>query len=248
MFSKLLDVLSLGGISRRRNKHLLEQIVQLEEKNARLKSELCSRKQRARTLAHDSNNFLYQIDLILELVVSKSLDKELAGLADAIRSRTHFFKTLISEMLSEEPIRVRHDPIDVVMLAESIRKYYRTMLGSKIELICDADNTEIYSDYVKLSQIVNNLLANAVRFSPADGQIDIIINSTVNSVKLIIWDEGPGLSPSQIDKLFKARLSPTNGGHGYGLKIVGDLVKQLGGQIDYKYDKGAIFTVSLLIH
>jgi signal transduction histidine kinase len=210
---------------------------------------LSSRKQRARTLAHDSNNFIYQVDSVLELIVNKALDENsLISLANAIRSRTPFFKTLINEMLSDKPSQIRHDPIDVMLLAENIRKYHRVMLDTKIELVCHADNTQIFSDYLKLSQIINNLLSNAVRFSPPEGQIEIILSSTQTSVEIAIWDEGPGLSPDQTEKVFQERLSPTNGGNGYGLKMVGDLVHQLGGQINYKYEQGAVFTVSLPIN
>jgi len=225
----------------------LKKFNQLEEENVRLKSELCSRKQLARTLAHDSNNFLCQVDSVLQLVGIKSSDEELVDLANAIRSRIDFFKKLIREMLSGEPNQSRHDLVDLLLLMESIRKYYRVMLGVKIELVCDADNTEIYSDYIKLSQIINNLLSNAAQFSPLDGQIELIINSSLDSVELIIWDEGPGLSAEQTNDLFNKKLLPTNGGNGYGLKIVGDLVKQLGGQIVYRYDQGAKFSVLLPI-
>ncbi|NCU44331.1 ATP-binding protein [Candidatus Falkowbacteria bacterium] len=151
-------------------------------------------------------------------------------------------------MLSDGPHQTRCDLIDILMLTESLRKYYRVTLDIKIELVCDADNTEIYSDYLKLSQIINNLLSNAARFSPPDGQIELIINSSADSVELIVWDDGPGLSAEQTDDVFNKKLSPTNGGNGYGLKIVGDLVKQLGGQINYRYNQGAVFTVSLPIN
>ncbi|NCU44332.1 hypothetical protein EOM71_01490 [Candidatus Falkowbacteria bacterium] len=88
----LLKPLSLKYFFSKRESKYLQKINQLEEQNVLLKSELCSRKQRARTLAHDSNNFLYQVDSVLELVTVKSLDSELVGLANAIRSRTFFLR------------------------------------------------------------------------------------------------------------------------------------------------------------
>jgi len=238
----ILDVISFGSLSRKRN-------IQLEEKINVLKSELEARKQRARVVAHDSRDFLNQVSGFCEMAMVDCDNDSLIQVAKAIRSRIDFFAVLSDELLLDKPISKRKTPVDLLKLVNNICRYYRLYNKNKIgviELISCADDTTIFSDHIKIIQVVNNLMTNAIKFSPPQGRIDITLSSYGRFVKLEVGDEGPGLSAAQIERVFKETLSEKPG-HGYGLKIVGDLVKQLGGQIIYKYDHGAKFVVLLPI-
>ena len=238
----MLDIISFGSLSRREKK-------QLEEKVSILKSELEARKQRAKVVAHDSRDFLGKVSGLCEMNMAHCDRDSLVQVAKAIKSKIDFFAALSDELLLDKPVSRQKVPVDLLQLLNNTCRYYRFHNKDKlrvIELISYADDTVILSDYIKITQVVNNLMTNAIKFSPPQGRIDITLSSYGRFVKLEVGDEGPGLSAAQIERVFKETLSEKPG-HGYGLKIVGDLVKQLGGQIIYQYDQGAKFIVLLPI-
>lgn len=106
-----------------------------------------------------------------------------------------------------------------------------------------------YSDNRTLHQIFDNLISNAVKYSPFDAQIDIQIEKQNHDIQVSIQDQGKGLSEEEQAKLFGkfVRLStkPTGGEHstGLGLFIVKKLVDALHGQVwcESEVGKGSIF-------
>lgn len=238
----MLDIISFGSLSRREKK-------QLEEKVSILKSELEARKQRAKVVAHDSRDFLGKVSGLCEMNMAHCDRDSLVQVAKAIKSKIDFFAALSDELLLDKPVSRQKVPVDLLQLLNNTCRYYPVHNKSKsvaIELISRTDDTTILSDQIKIAQVVNNLMTNAIKFSPPQGRIEVILSSSGRFVKLEVGDEGPGLSAVQAEKVFKENLSGSSG-YGYGLKIVGDLVKQLGGQIVYRYDQGAKFSVLLPI-
>ena len=86
-----------------------------------------------------------------------------------------------------------------------------------------------------VAAILDNLLSNAVRYSPRNGRIRVRVHGERNGAVVAVRDEGPGLSPTDQARLFQpgARLgaTPSEGGSssGYGLAIAKRFVDQLGG-------------------
>ncbi len=113
---------------------------------------------------------------------------------------------------------------------------------------------DIEADKGKLEEIIDNLISNAIKFSPEKKQIKINLYEKEGMAVLEVKDEGPGFSKAEKTKLFKrfSKLSarPTGGeiSTGLGLFVVKCLVEAHNGSIQAKSDgqnKGAIFTVEL---
>lgn len=114
----------------------------------------------------------------------------------------------------------------------------------------------VTGDAARLSQVVSNLVSNALKYSPRHSQVRISLTRDGPRVRLAVQDEGPGIDAASLANLFRpfSRLSarPTGGesSHGLGLAIVHDLVRLHGGTItvDTGAGIGATFTVELPAH
>ena len=104
-----------------------------------------------------------------------------------------------------------------------------------------------------LTQVVENLVSNAVKYSPPGKNIFVRLKKEAQAVRLEVQDEGPGLSAEDQKKLFGkfARLSakPTGGEHstGLGLSIVKKMVEAMEGRVwcESEPGHGATFVVTL---
>ncbi|MCS6808641.1 MAG: HAMP domain-containing sensor histidine kinase [Bacteroidota bacterium] len=109
------------------------------------------------------------------------------------------------------------------------------------------------ADMLAFSQVVDNLVSNAIKYSPQGKNVWIDIERHTDTVRVIVRDEGPGLSDDDKKKLFGkfARLSaqPTGGEHstGLGLSIVKRMVEAMNGRVwcESELGKGAAFIVEL---
>jgi len=129
--------------------------------------------------------------------------------------------------------------------------------------ICPEDGLTVYADREKLDQILINLLANAVKFTPADGRVELgarvvpqLDERGRELVQIRVTDTGPGVAPDSRATIFEPfvqgdrALNRPSEGVGLGLSISRDLTLGMGGQIalDSAPEGGATFIVTLLRH
>jgi two-component system phosphate regulon sensor histidine kinase PhoR len=108
-------------------------------------------------------------------------------------------------------------------------------------------------DEGRLRQVLENLLGNAVKYSPDGGRIALRLRDGGARLRIEVQDEGLGIPPSERDRIFEKfyRLDPALtrgvGGSGLGLYISRQLVEQMGGRISVtsQHGKGSTFTVEL---
>jgi signal transduction histidine kinase len=103
-----------------------------------------------------------------------------------------------------------------------------------------------------LSQLVDNLISNAVKYTPAGGDIRVRLGREENQLILRVTDSGPGIPLEEqgriFEKFYRAKNAPAGvSGSGLGLAIVKNIVDNHQGRIwvDSKPGEGAIFTVVL---
>lgn len=108
-------------------------------------------------------------------------------------------------------------------------------------------------DAVKLHQVITNLVSNALKYSPAGATIELRATREADTVRLSVVDEGPGIAPEEITRLFQPftqlRARPTGGesSHGLGLSIAHELVRLHGGRIRVEPapGRGSVFIIEL---
>ncbi len=148
-----------------------------------------------------------------------------------------------------------HRQFNAVSLVSGIAETARILVGDKpisVKVTTPLMDVMISTDNVKLSQILTNLVSNAVKFTE-QGQIAITLSVIGSWMEISVSDTGIGIQEKDLHKLFTAhgRIMDTKNegqtGMGFGLKISKDLAAQLGGTIAVtsKYGKGTTFIVSL---
>lgn len=92
-------------------------------------------------------------------------------------------------------------------------------------------------DKDQIIQVVDNIMSNALKYSPQDEAVRFKLTKERNRIKVMIADNGPGISPSKLDKIFDrfyrvdAARSRERGGTGLGLAIAKEIIVNHQGQI-----------------
>jgi two-component system sensor histidine kinase CreC len=116
---------------------------------------------------------------------------------------------------------------------------------SRVKTILDKDlnidiqissNATLKAEKILLVQAIGNIVNNALDFTPASGKITIKASQTNSAISIIVLDDGPGIPPQVINKLFTRFFSvtrPDTGvrGKGLGLRFVRKIMKLHGGEI-----------------
>jgi signal transduction histidine kinase len=148
--------------------------------------------------------------------------------------------------LRREPVRLA----DVVARAIDL---YREVAETKgIRLATDVSpDVVVHGDRVRLEQVGANLLDNAIKHTPTDGQIDVDVQRDGNRAVLRVCDTGSGIPPEELpriwDRLFRGDTSRAERGLGLGLSLVKAVVEAHGGSVGVTSEpgRGSTFTVSL---
>jgi histidine kinase len=157
-------------------------------------------------------------------------------------------------------LRVICRPTELPGLIEHVTAQFQPQFSAQevqLELRLPSDLPEIFADPNRLEQIVINLLANALRYTPSNGYVTISAESHDYFVQLAIQDSGIGIAAEHLPHIFerfyrvdKSRARKS-GGTGIGLTIARHLVYAQGGEIWVEsagVGHGATFYVTLPVH
>jgi signal transduction histidine kinase len=112
----------------------------------------------------------------------------------------------------------------------------------------------ITADNDRLSQVITNLVDNALKYTPAGGQIVVRARSQSGRVEVEVEDSGPGIPPAQLERIFerfyqldKSRRGGGGRGVGLGLAIAREIIRAHGGEIAAHNSAagGSVFVVKL---
>jgi signal transduction histidine kinase len=106
---------------------------------------------------------------------------------------------------------------------------YELELGEGAVLVTDGD---------RVLQIVSNLLANALHWTPAGGRVDLALAARDGHVLVTVADTGPGIEPEERERIFRPFWSGDGGGTGIGLTIARELALALGGRLEFDSEPG----------
>jgi signal transduction histidine kinase len=100
------------------------------------------------------------------------------------------------------------------------------------------DGAVLVTDGDRVLQIVTNLLANALRWTPAGGRVDLGLGADNGEVLVTVADTGPGIAPHEVERIFRPFWSGDGGGTGLGLPIARELAVALGGRLELHSEPG----------
>lgn len=131
----------------------------------------------------------------------------------------------------------------------------RVLAANKVRVkLTEIDQLQVSGDRDRLKQVVLNLVANAIQYTPAGGDVYLSLNRSGDRAKLIVRDTGPGIPAEDLPYIFerfyraeKSRTRSSAAGFGLGLSIAHWIVEQHGGTIEAssREGKGTTFAVWL---
>jgi signal transduction histidine kinase/ligand-binding sensor domain-containing protein len=211
-------------------------------------------------LAHDLRN-----PLTSSLSIASNLESNSAYLKEDDKASLSFLagslnrmndmiaKILDIRMIEQKKINLNCEKMDFEQILQEVFTNFKSVAnGKKIKLKLESRSIYGIADRNYLIQIFENLLSNAIKFSPPNRKVRTRLEEQNGEIRISFIDEGPGLSPEDIKKLFKPfqRLStqPTAGekSTGLGLSIVKKYVDIMGGRVwcESEPGKGANFIVT----
>jgi signal transduction histidine kinase/DNA-binding response OmpR family regulator/ligand-binding sensor domain-containing protein len=117
----------------------------------------------------------------------------------------------------------------------------------------DMDDLQLYLDRGKVEKIINNLLSNALKFTPHDGEISMKMEDRTNYIRISVEDSGEGVHPDDLkhifDRFYQSKLPErkAQGGTGIGLALSKELTQLMGGHLfaESTFGQGSCFMLDL---
>jgi signal transduction histidine kinase len=214
------------------------------------------------TLSHELRTPLNAILGWAEMLLLKSsdpalLERGLTSISRSARAQAQLIEDLldVSGIISGK-MRLDARPIELAPVVEAALESVRpAALAKEIRLQRVVASTgTVHGDPDRLQQVVWNLLANAVKFTPKGGEVQVRVRQVDAHAEILVADSGVGIAPDLLPHVFERfRQADSStrrqyGGLGLGLAIVRHLVELHGGTVEARSageGKGAAFTVSL---
>jgi signal transduction histidine kinase len=158
---------------------------------------------------------------------------------------------LTTALVENRAATVEISRFEVGPLAEEVKEGFHA--GSRIELSVPQDLPPLESDRVRVSEIMANLVDNALKYSPDEAQVEVGARALDGHIQFWVLDRGVGIAPEDVERIFD-RFYQTDqsitrrfGGVGLGLHLVRELAVSLGGRVEVESAPGAgsTFTVTL---
>lgn len=213
-------------------------------------------------LAHELRNPLASVANATALLKSSSDQETQAWSAGVIERQTHQLTHIIDDLLDVSrittgKIRLRRSQINMAVVLDRAcdsalplmaeRGHRFTSDYPKLDLWLDADPTRI-------EQVVLNLLANAAKYTPKNGCIQLTARNHNTDILVTVKDNGIGIEPRRLPEMFQLftqgerSIARSEGGLGIGLTIVQKLTEMHGGQVEAHSDGpglGSSFSIRL---
>jgi two-component system, NtrC family, sensor histidine kinase GlrK len=220
---------------------------QLEWLRVRLLELAQERNRFLRHMSHELKTPLASIregtELLMDGAVGE-LDSAQREVTTILRDNGIKLQQLIENLLSFSAWQARHSGLEIStfrlrpLVKSALETHQLTLLAQRVHLDLKVQDVELRADRAKLKLILDNLLSNALKYSPRGGTIFIHAHTDKEHLVLDVADTGSGISKEERSAIFDAFYSgraPTAGhlkGTGIGLSVVSEFVQAHGGSIE----------------
>ena len=199
------------------------------------------------TLAHELRNPLAPICAAAELLKNaKSLAPELRAATAILERQSRHMTHLVDDLLdisriTSGRIRLQQETVELGELVKAVIETHRQSAETarhQVSLSFAGAPIHVNGDRVRLTQIVSNILHNAIKYTPPGGRIEIALRTQGQDAVVSIRDNGMGIPAEKLDHIFEpfAQLATSyehgDGGLGIGLTLTRKLVELHGGRIE----------------
>jgi signal transduction histidine kinase len=251
---------SLAAESEQRN--LRDRVVQMEQAVKELSELNQLRTEFVQNLSHELRTPLTFVRSYVQLILEEAMGEissEVRKALTVVDQRTNVVTRLVDEVISLEQVEMGKVEFQPVSLAEIAARAIEGAViaarksGVSIELQVIDDLPLVHADPVRLGQVFDNLLGNAVKFSTANSSIHVRLWRDGTFVRADVEDHGIGIPADKLDQIFD-RFYQVDGstthrysGAGLGLAIVKTIVESLGGQVCVESEVGVGSTFTFLL-
>ncbi|MCF6235585.1 MAG: HAMP domain-containing histidine kinase [Gammaproteobacteria bacterium] len=210
-------------------------------------------------IAHDLRSPLARIRVISETTLSnENTPKEFKSAAsDTIEECDRLLQMINSALdvaeAEADTIQLLKQKVNISHLVQDACELFETMAEKKgIKLACRLDNScYVYGNIQNLQRMLANLLDNAIKYTSANGRVDVVLTCTKKNIEIMVMDTGMGIPKDDqervFDRFFRCDQSRTHDGCGLGLSFSRAVARSHSGDISLssRLKKGSRFTIKL---
>jgi signal transduction histidine kinase len=212
-------------------------------------------------VSHELRSPLTSIVSYAELIRDEArLSPTAARFLDVISRNAERITKLVGDLLLLSRIEAGMIPLELAQLsvAEVMTEAVQAATPGAVQQGVTLDGSAprgppVLADRARLVQVIDNLIANAVKFTDEGGQVQVTASAAGREWRIDVQDSGIGIPPDEIarlfDRFFRASNATTAGrpGSGLGLSIVKEVAELHGGRVEVSSTLGAGTTVSLFL-
>lgn len=250
-----------------------DEIFKLDQERESLISQLAFKDRIIAMMAHDLRNPLTAASIAIETLelaydptnhrADKFTPKLKTHLIKSTKVQIRAINSMITEILQaargpSANLKVSPEQLNLQALCSAVMESFQPKLGHKkqsLETDIPQDLPSVYADADLVQRVLTNLIDNAIKYTPANGQISIsALHRTTEKVQVSIRDTGPGIpqenQASIFEESFRLQRDHTKDGYGMGLALCQRIVRAHYGQIwvDSKKGEGSCFHFTLPVH
>ena len=235
----------------------------IEQQNKELKATLSNRDKMYSVIAHDLRSPMASIRMVLNLVVQsasvETVGPELYALLDQANKESEEVHDLLDNLLKWTKsqtgrLNVVLQDLDLKDIVPGVVEIFEIIAQTKrikLDLQPASEPLVVHADNDMLKTVVRNFLSNAIKFSPEDSTIEIIMSREGENAKVSVRDHGVGIAADRLESIFhKGETTYGTGGEegsGLGLQLCQDFAKKNGGDCTVESVEGEGSTFSVLI-
>ena len=242
----------------------VRQVRRIDNQNVELQAADLAKDEFISTVSHELRTPLTSIRGYVELLLEEDPDpvteQQRGFLATVLRGAVRL-ERLVNDLLFTAQVRAGHidvqksraDIVEIARLAVESAQAHARQKVVQLNLLVPPHVIVIDADVVRMGQAIDNVISNAIKFTPENGRVDVILTQDAGDVRLTINDTGAGMTATDIARLFERFFRTDSAqtqhiqGTGLGLPIVKAIVEAHGGTITVKSEPGVgtSFVISL---
>jgi signal transduction histidine kinase len=234
-------------------------LCRLIEEKLRLERELAERErlallgQMAASVSHNLRNPLSSMKTILQVQLEKpDLPFDIRHDCALVVGEIDRMSTKLTQLLKFAKPSVNGQRIGAVALAKQTAALFgrdAERRNVRLEFDCPAQEVWLLASEEALSEVLSNLIINAIEAQPDGGRVRVGLTQTTENLEIRVEDDGPGISQEARAKIFRPFFTTKATGTGLGLSIVTRRVAEMGGEVlcdsPVRDGKGTRFVVTL---
>ena len=258
----MMQVIFILILNRSMQNELLEKSQILDKNNQTLQESLQTKDKLISIISHDIRGPVIMVNSALSTIDwADKLDEEDKAIFEELKKRSQATVSLINNLLvwsRSQTEQIKYKP--QILNSNDIRNIYKNFIdinndkGISVNLVIP-DQIDVWADATMLETILRNLFSNAIKFTPAEGAIELGITKNSNGYLFYVSDNGIGLSEVAKQKIIQGDPHTTSGtenekGHGLGFQIVREFIAHHKSElkIEANEEKGTKFYLIISHH